>query len=443
MADTSSYIFRESDKLKGSSNYYVWPLKMKATLRAEGQWNITETEQRPENYPIAIEGEAMTEIQLKRKKTLACRLLLMSVADDVVDLVAEHTDPVVAWKALKDQFNSGDQSQVLTLMSQLQSMRMQEGGSVEDYVKKARELRNRLLNMGERITDKSLNQLVLNGLPRSFESLIQTLTHIDPEMSFEKLSSSLLLEAHRRQHRSQQYVDEEALAVNFHRFTSMRGRGGLWSTQGRGLPSRGVPGMIHQCPPSICFNCNLPSHIARDCKLPRKSYNPYGSEQSKNTAYANSAEIMQPEEYDGFYDYNYYNNGPWYLDSGATSHIAADHHKLEHCQSRLGVEITEVKTGGGESHSVCGTRSAIVNTEDRSIKLKSVKYVPSMRKNLVFVGAIADSSHKVSFSKSHCWITNTQDHVIASGRRDHSNGLYYFRNQIAAFTTYNSETTTL
>ena len=330
MTDMSGNIFRESDKLKGSSNYYVWALKMRATLRAEGQWNVTETEQKPDSYPVTIEGEAMTEIQLKRKKTLACRLLLMSVADDVVDLVAEHTDPAVAWKALKDQFNSGDQSQVLTLMSQLQSMRMQEGGSVEDYVKKVRELRNRLLNMGERITDKSLNQLVLNGLPLSFESLIQTLTHIDPEMSFEKLSSSLLSEAHRRQLRNQQYVDEEALAVNHHRFANIRGRGGRWPIRGRGSPGRGLPGMFHQRPPPICFNCNLPGHMARDYKLPRKPYNSYGSEQLKNTTYANSTEMTQHEEYDGFYDYNYYDNGPWYLDSGATGHIAVDHHKLEH-----------------------------------------------------------------------------------------------------------------
>ena len=82
---------------------------------------------------------------------------------------------------------------------------------------------------------------------------------------------------------------------------------------------------------------------------------------------------MQLEEYDGFYDYNYYDNGPWYLDSGATGHITADHHKLEHSQSRPRVEITEVKTGGGESHAVCGTGSATVNMEDGSIKLKPVK----------------------------------------------------------------------
>ena len=68
--------------------------------------------------------------------------------------------------------------------------------------------------------------------------------------------------------------------------------------------------MIHQCPPPICFNCNLSGHIARDCKLPRKPYNPYDSEQSKNTIYANSTEMMQSEEYNGFYDYNYYDNGP-------------------------------------------------------------------------------------------------------------------------------------
>ena len=44
MAENSNISFRENDKLKGSSNYYVWALKMRAVLRGEGQWTITETE---------------------------------------------------------------------------------------------------------------------------------------------------------------------------------------------------------------------------------------------------------------------------------------------------------------------------------------------------------------------------------------------------------------
>ena len=36
MAENSNISFRENHKLKGSSNYYVWALKMRAVLRGEG-----------------------------------------------------------------------------------------------------------------------------------------------------------------------------------------------------------------------------------------------------------------------------------------------------------------------------------------------------------------------------------------------------------------------
>lgn len=202
MAESSNAAFRDGDKLKGASNYYVWTLKMRVVLRAEGQWSVTETEQNPGNFPATIEGELVTKAQLKRKKTLACQLLLLSVFDNLIDLIAEHTNPTAAWKAFKDQFNARDQSQILTVMGQLQSLCMTEESSIEDYIKKARELKNRLSNMGERLVDRNINQIVMNGLPRSCESLIQTLKHLDPTMTFDKLSASLLSEAHQRQNRS-------------------------------------------------------------------------------------------------------------------------------------------------------------------------------------------------------------------------------------------------
>ena len=94
-------------------------------------------------FPVTIDGEA------KQKKTLACYLILLSVSDDLIDLVAETSDPAVVWKTLKEQFNSKDQSQILTLMGQFHSLKLNEGDAVKDYVKKARELKNRLTSMGE------------------------------------------------------------------------------------------------------------------------------------------------------------------------------------------------------------------------------------------------------------------------------------------------------
>jgi len=110
MAKSSSVAFREADKLKGMQNYYVWALKMRAVLREEGQWAIIENEQSPVAYPVTIDGEAYTEAQLKKKKILACRLLLLSVTDELIDLIAEHSDPAIVWKTLRNQFNSRDQS---------------------------------------------------------------------------------------------------------------------------------------------------------------------------------------------------------------------------------------------------------------------------------------------------------------------------------------------
>jgi len=75
MADSSSVAFREGDKVKGFPNYYVWALKMRAILRAKGQWIVTETEHTLAAFLVVIEGETLTETQLKKQKTLACRIL--------------------------------------------------------------------------------------------------------------------------------------------------------------------------------------------------------------------------------------------------------------------------------------------------------------------------------------------------------------------------------
>jgi hypothetical protein len=101
MSETSNIGFHESDKLKGLSNYCVWGLKMRAYLRGESLWTITESEQRPAAFPVQIDGEQFTKVHLRKKKVVACRAIAMAVADDLVDLVAGHTDPALAWKALK------------------------------------------------------------------------------------------------------------------------------------------------------------------------------------------------------------------------------------------------------------------------------------------------------------------------------------------------------
>jgi hypothetical protein len=93
--------FGEANKLAGLSNYYVWSLKVRALLRAEGLWELTDIQFSPASFPADYAGENVTAAKLKKMKVLIVKILTMSIKDDLIDTVAEHTNPSAAWAALK------------------------------------------------------------------------------------------------------------------------------------------------------------------------------------------------------------------------------------------------------------------------------------------------------------------------------------------------------
>jgi hypothetical protein len=62
---------------------------------------------------------------------------------------------------------------------------MLEKGSMEEYVNKTMDLENKLLAVGEVIPNIFDYQLVLNGLLRSYERVIQTLSNLDIMFTFD------------------------------------------------------------------------------------------------------------------------------------------------------------------------------------------------------------------------------------------------------------------
>ena len=158
-------------------------------------------------------------------------------------------------------------------------------------------------------------------------------------------------------------------------------------TQGRGAPWRppmcGPPTGMPR-PSFYCYSYGKPRHIARDYRQ---------QPLTTNNVSAYAAETFNAFGYNQFDPY-YYNSpdmysqadtNPWYIDSGATSHIAADTRKLDSVpvSSRY---HSIVRTGGGESHPVNGSGTSTIQTSTCEIKIKNVRYVQTMKKNLVSVG---------------------------------------------------------
>jgi hypothetical protein len=101
----------------------ILSLKIRSLLRAEGLWELIEMQLSPALFLAEYAGENVTANKLKKMKVLALKILTMGVKDDFINTVSKHVDPSVAWAALKKAYQAGSQSQILILISQLQSLK--------------------------------------------------------------------------------------------------------------------------------------------------------------------------------------------------------------------------------------------------------------------------------------------------------------------------------
>jgi hypothetical protein len=56
---------------------------------------------------------------------------------------------------------------------------MAEGSSIEEYLCTAKDLKNCMASLGQPVGKKTIVQLALNTLPRSYEAMIQTISTMD------------------------------------------------------------------------------------------------------------------------------------------------------------------------------------------------------------------------------------------------------------------------
>lgn len=90
------------------------------------------------------------------------------------------------------KFALGNQLDLLMFMNQLHTLRMSKGKSMEEYVSKTMDLKNKLLAIGEVVPNKFIYQFVLNGLPISYEWVVQTLSNMDTILTFDQLIAKLI-----------------------------------------------------------------------------------------------------------------------------------------------------------------------------------------------------------------------------------------------------------
>jgi hypothetical protein len=319
---------------------------------------------------------------------------------------------------------------------------------MEEYIRSFREIKNKLASLGAPIPVGTLIQSMLNGLPSSYDSLIQSVEQSAALPSFEQLGAKLLVEFNRLKARAIQIGDEEALIAQLQK-TNFQGKG-KGSNRGRGASNRGKGGrsgstkslsggreLEYEGQHLFCYVCGKTNHIARDCFFRKKSVpQNKGSVNSAEESKLESSKESDTDEESGLeiafseFQSSSDTSKPWFMDSGASRHVTGYKSSLDFVDHGTKHE-TNIRTANGGNHSIKGKGAIKLTTSEGTIKLTDALYVPSLQRNLVSVGALTDTGNALLFCKSTVWVLNNlrDRKVIAIGHRDKSNGLYRMENR--------------
>ena len=223
------------DKLDGT-NYPLWAYMMRHVLVAKDLWNVVAGNDvrpmsRTDNATSTgtVEDEAGTSTMVEPppsqeqrrwdgRDAQAHALIALSVKRSIIPHIRSCKTAREAWDVLCTLYQARNEARVAYLRKQLESEHMNEGDSMDNFLTKVKDLKEQLIFADEVLSDNSLLQTVLNGLPDSYQSFASTLRLMmkgNPNaLSFEELGFILLQEDQSRQNTSIMRVADQAFVAS-------------------------------------------------------------------------------------------------------------------------------------------------------------------------------------------------------------------------------------
>ena len=176
-------------------------------LIKEGLWGIVNgTDTVPE------EGAERAKFISRRDKALAT--IVLAVDPKLLYLIGgDPEDPVVVWRALANQFQRNTWANKLELKRKLFSLKLADGGSVQDHIKTMTEVFDKLSAIDEPVKEEDTVVYLLASLPECYNVLVTALEASPDVPTLAVVTECLLHEESKTKSRIVESSQEGALAV--------------------------------------------------------------------------------------------------------------------------------------------------------------------------------------------------------------------------------------
>ena len=130
------------------TNYPSWKVQCKMALVREGLWDIVANTEAPPDPAT----EAYAKYVSRRDRALAT--IVLAVHPSLLYLLVDPVDPADVWRKLSGQFQKKTWANKLRLRKRLFTMKLNDSGSMKEYIKSMTEIFDELAVIAEPISDE-------------------------------------------------------------------------------------------------------------------------------------------------------------------------------------------------------------------------------------------------------------------------------------------------
>ena len=136
----------------------------------------------------------------------------MSIKDNIIPHIRDGKSSTEIWMTLKTLYQKQNTNHILSLKGKLFVMRMEENESAAGFIARVKDLKDRLGDIGEKVSNSDLVTITLNGMKDEYQMFIIGLAARDKAPTFEELTGILLQEEERRKNLKPQSDDLALMA---------------------------------------------------------------------------------------------------------------------------------------------------------------------------------------------------------------------------------------
>eukprot|EP00731_Ephydatia_muelleri_P003627 Em0001g3627a len=183
------------DKLT-EENWSTWKFQTSTVLKAKNLWAFVDGD----SATLPADASADQRARYAEQSDQAMAVLVMAISQSLLHLVTDCKTPREIWKALKDRFERNGLTSKMLLMREFLTFRLNQGHSVNDHLKRFKEICDKLSAIEQGVTEEQKVMILLLSLPKSWDGLQTALMARGDDLTLSFVQQALLSEELKRQH---------------------------------------------------------------------------------------------------------------------------------------------------------------------------------------------------------------------------------------------------